>query len=401
MHISIFMGPFARGPRDDRPLIDLCLREAERAAADGFSLVSFGEQHFNNYEPYCNPLLMGARLSPVLGDTWFATTILPLPYHNPIRLAEDLNILDQLLNGRFIAGMSAGRVGFSPDFENFGLDPSQQREIFAEKMTALRTLWNHRIDDGPVAFTGPWVKGGMHGRLMPIPYRAGAPLVAIGTNTDPLIHQAGKDGNVLFLGPCGLEDARAKMALYRKGLESAEHSAAVIAQRVSTSMIHHQFVVAETDEAAWAKIEKMMGFHPLLDRREDKRTLGQMHYDAVAGRPGATPVEIRNANVVESWIVAGSPGTVIEAIKARADAGFEMVHTRFGFGPYDPDGWNASYSLFVKEVMPHLGVTPIPAPGQSEIHPDVLAGPLPVGGPPKGPMGIAAADSQEPARLKS
>ena len=72
MHVSVFMGPFARGPRDDRATIDYCLKQAEDAAAAGFAMVTFGEQHFNNYEPYCNPLLIAARLAPVLGDAWFA-----------------------------------------------------------------------------------------------------------------------------------------------------------------------------------------------------------------------------------------------------------------------------------------------------------------------------------------
>lgn len=397
MHIAIFMGPFARGPRDDRPLIDWCLKGAERAARDGFSMITFGEQHFNNYEPYCNPLLMGARLSAVLGDAWFATTVLPLPYHNPIRLAEDLNALDQLLAGRFIAGMSAGRIGFSPDFENFGLDPKQQRQIFAEKMAALKTLWGHKQDDGPVAFTSDWVKGGMHGRLMPVSYRAPHPLLAIGSNTDPLVRQAGVDGNVLFLGPCLLDDAAAKLALYREGLIEGGHEEAVIADRIDKSMVHHQFVVADTDDEAWETIGKMMPFHPLLDRREDKRSFRQMHDDSLAGKSG-TPVEQANEKVVRGWMVAGSPQTVIDTINAHAAAGFGMVHTRFGFGPYNPPVWEKNYTMFVEQVLPHVDCRPIPAPGGVEMQEAVAAGPMPAGGPPRGPMGIAAKDSPEPAR---
>ncbi len=397
MHIAIFMGPFARGARDDKPLIDWCLKGAEQAASDGFSMITFGEQHFNNYEPYCNPLLMGARLSPVLGDAWFATTILPLPYHNPIRLAEDINLLDQLTNGRFIAGMSAGRIGFSPDFENFGLDPKAQRTIFAEKMAALKTLWNHKQDDGPVKFESDWVKGGMHGRLMPVSYRKPHPHIAIGSNTDPLVRQAGVDGNILFLGPCPIEDAGAKLALFREGLVEGGHDEATIADRIDKSMVHHQFVVADTDDAAWEQIGRMMPFHPLLDRREDKRTFRQMQDDALAGKPG-TPVEKSNETVVRGWMVAGSPQTVIDVLKAHEAAGFKMVHTRFGFGPYNPPVWDANYRMFVEQVLPHVDCTPIPAPGDAEIQLDVAAGPMPAGGPPRGPMGLAAKDSPEPGR---
>jgi alkanesulfonate monooxygenase SsuD/methylene tetrahydromethanopterin reductase-like flavin-dependent oxidoreductase (luciferase family) len=397
MHISIFLGPFARGPRDDRPLIDWCLRGAEQAAADGFAMVTFGEQHFNNYEPYCNPLLMGARLAPVLGDAWFATTVLPLPYHNPIRLAEDLNALDQLLSGKLIAGMSAGRIGFSPDFENFGLDPKQQRAIYAEKMAALKTLWTHTQDDGPLAFTGDWVKGGMHGRLMPVSYRSPHPHIAIGSNTDATVRQAGVDGNILFLGPCPLEDAAAKLDLFRHGLVAGGHDPAVIEDRIDKSMVHHQFVVADTDDAAWAQIERMMPFHPLMDRREDKRSFRQMQDDGLSEKPG-TPVEKANELVVRGWMVAGSPQTVIDVIKAHGDAGLKMVHTRFGFGPYNPELWDRNYKMFVGSVLPHVDCTPLEAVRPHEMQPAVIAGAAPIGGPPTQSMGIAAKDSPEPAR---
>src|SRR5690349_19300360 len=112
MHLSIFLGPFARGPAEDRPLIDLCLEQAVAAAEAGFCMVTFGEQHFNNYEPYCNPYMMGARLAPFMKDCWFGTTITPLPLHHPLRLAEQISLLDLLMRGRLVVGMSAGRVGF-------------------------------------------------------------------------------------------------------------------------------------------------------------------------------------------------------------------------------------------------------------------------------------------------
>ena len=394
MRLAIFMGPFARDPSDDRPLMEYCLASAERAASDGFALITFGEQHFNNYEPYCNPLLMGARLSPVLGDAWFATTVVPLPYHNPVRLAEDIHVLDQLLAGRLIVGMSAGRVGFSPDFENFGLDPKQQRAIFAEKYAALKTLLNHRQEDGPLAFDGAWVKGGVHGRVMPISYRAPHPFLAIGSSTPATLRRAGVDGDIVFLGPCPVAEAGEKFALYREGLAEGGHSASLCASLLQKSMVHHQFIVADTDDLAWGLAERMMGFHPLMDRKDDRRTLRQMHDDFVAGRPGDTPRAAMNAAVVAGWIVAGNPQTVIDAIEAHRALGIEMVHTRFAFGPYNPSVWDANYRAFVEQVMPHVRPQRLPAPQGDEIQAAVRAGAKPPMERMVRPMGISAEDAK-------
>jgi len=122
MYISTYLGPFARGPAEDLPLIELCLEQAAAAADAGFSMISFGEQHFNNYEPYCNPFMMGARLAPYLKQSYFGISVCPIVFHHPIRLAENINVLDNLMHGRLIVGLSAGRLDFSPDFENFDMD---------------------------------------------------------------------------------------------------------------------------------------------------------------------------------------------------------------------------------------------------------------------------------------
>ena len=152
MHISIYLGPFARGPAEDLPLIDLCLEQAIAAADAGFAMISFGEQHFNNYEPYCNPFMMGARLAPYLKQSYFGVSVCPIVFHHPIRLAENINVLDNLVRGRLIVGMSAGRLDFSPDFENFDLDVRDRRAIFEAKLDIMLRAFAHKPGDPPLHY---------------------------------------------------------------------------------------------------------------------------------------------------------------------------------------------------------------------------------------------------------
>lgn len=378
MYIAVFMGPFGRGPRDDRALINYCTEGAIRAAADGFSLVTFGEQHFNNYEPYCNPLMMGARLAPFLGDAYFGTSMCPLPYHNPIMMAENINLLDQLLDGKLIVGFSAGRVGFSPDFENFGLDPKEQRAIYAEKFHALMMLWRHKVEDGPLTFEGKWVKGGMHGRVMPVSYRGPHPQFMIGTNTDETCEKVGREGNILSLGPCTLDEAAHKYALFRKGLDEGGYSEAYKAERVAKSMVHHQVVVAGSNEQAWEDAQVMVGNNPMLRRDLDKRSLRQMFEDGEAGRPDMTEQEAANSKFVRSWFIVGDPDRVTQQLLAHRDAGIDQVLTRFTVGVYNPELWDASYKLFVEQCLPNLDPQRFAAPRGDEVHPAVAAGPAPL-----------------------
>lgn len=377
MYASVFMGPFARGPRDDAALIEQCLAMAIEAAEAGFSIITFGEQHFNNYEPYCNPLLMGAQLAGKLKDSYFATTVVPLPYHNPIRLAEDINVLDQLMKGRLIVGMSAGRIGFSPDFQNFGLDPQDQRAIFAEKFAALETLWRHEPGAEPVRFDGQWVRGGVHGRVMPGPYRAPRPLVAIGSNTEATVRKAGIDGHVMFLGPASIDDAARKYRAYREGLEEGGWDEAYTADRLAFSMVHHQTVVADTDDEAWRMVEERMAFNPLMNRRGDPRSLRQMYDDGIAKTAGLTDQEARNSEVALGWYMAGAPDTIVDLFRQHEAVGIQQVHTRFNSGTWNPDGWARSFRLFVDEVMPRIDPQSFAAPRPAEVQDAVRQGPMP------------------------
>ncbi|MWA05427.1 LLM class flavin-dependent oxidoreductase [Actinomadura sp. LD22] len=374
MYLSVFMGPFSRSGADDLPLIDLCLRQAQAAAAAGFAMVTFGEQHFNNYEPYCNPFLMAARLSPDLGDAYFGTTIVPLPLQQTLRLAENANIIDLLTRGRFIMGLSAGRVGFSPDFRNFGIDPDKRHEIFDAKFDLLLRAQEHRPDDPPLIPGIPGDAGELNGRLMPISYRAGGPLLAIGSNTDAVIEKAGTRGRPVFLGPCLPSDAARKFALHRTAMTAAGFADEHVALQSTRSLVTRHVIVGRSEDEAWDMAERMAGANPMMDRSGDPRTLREMAAmdlsDLPAGPAAMADPLVRNAVHVQSWIIAGDPGGVAEQIREYPERGIPHLNVRFTVGPYDPDLFDRSFQLFAKEVMPGLAPQTFAAPAGEEIRPE-------------------------------
>ncbi|NUS07755.1 MAG: hypothetical protein HOV97_34905 [Nonomuraea sp.] len=100
----------------------------------------------------------------------------------------------------------AGRVGFSPDFQNFGVDPADRDAAFDSKLDFLLRARAHKPGDPPIVMDTRWDKGSLIGRLMPVSYREGGPQLAIGTSTDATIERFAKLGWPLFLGPvtrCG------------------------------------------------------------------------------------------------------------------------------------------------------------------------------------------------------
>ena len=326
MYLGIFLGPWSRGPHDDHDVISLCLDQAVEAAEAGFALVTFGEQHFNNYEPYCNPFLMGARLSTHLKNAYFGTTIVPLPLHNPLRLAEDINVLDVLTKGQLIVGLSSGRVGHSRDFENFGADPDRRHEMFASKLEIIRKVWAKQAADPDLIFETDFDKGGVQGpgaRMMPAPYRRGGPLLAIGSNTDATNEHTGQMGLPMFLGPCPRDVAARKFALYMSALRQAGHPDELVARNFHMSMVTKFLIVGETEDEA--------------RQRADRMTVGMLKMPP----PGFEPI-------------VGDPDSIVKELRAYEAAGVGQVQVRFTVGAGNHDDMRASFDLFVKECLPAL-----------------------------------------------
>src|SRR5258706_15717414 len=63
--------------------------------------------------------------------------VLVLPWHDPMRLAEEISVLDHLSDGRMILGIGRGLGRI--EFDGFRLDMNQSRERFTEYADAMLT----------------------------------------------------------------------------------------------------------------------------------------------------------------------------------------------------------------------------------------------------------------------
>jgi alkanesulfonate monooxygenase SsuD/methylene tetrahydromethanopterin reductase-like flavin-dependent oxidoreductase (luciferase family) len=344
VYMGIFLGPFSRGADDDHAVIDLCIEQAIEAAAAGFALVTFGEQHFNDYEPYCNPFLMGAHIASHLKHAYFGTTIVPLPLHHPIRLAEDMNVLDNLTQGKLIVGLSAGRAQLVRDFEAFGVNVADRDALFESKLQIMERAWAKLGREPDFVFDTGFEKGGILGgqmtggqsRLMPSSYRAGRPLFAIGTNSETVIERMGKQGLPVFLGPATLETAARRFRLYREAMERAGHSQELINRNRQMSMITRFVIVGETETDAHERAKRMMVANSFMP-------------------PGFEPL-------------VGAPASVVSPIREYEQNGILHLHARFTVGAGNFDDMRQSFRLFVNACAPELNLQSFPVPTGAELR---------------------------------
>ncbi len=109
--------------------------------------IGFVRDRLDN-KPYFHPLGILSFLAARTTTIALGTSVMVLPYHNPIELAKYSATLDQLSGGRFILGVGAG--GTREESDALGLDFHRRGAIANEMMRVMRELWT---SDMP-AFSG-------------------------------------------------------------------------------------------------------------------------------------------------------------------------------------------------------------------------------------------------------
>ena len=153
MHVGmtvIFQNP--EDARPDRDVYSDDLHLADLAEPLGFDSVWGVEHHFTDYT-MCPDVLQ--YLTYFAGRTRrvkLGSMVVVLPWHDPMRVAEQISVLDHMSSGRFIFGMGRGlgRV----EFEGFGVDQNTARERFVESAQMLI----EGLERGWCEFDGKFIK---------------------------------------------------------------------------------------------------------------------------------------------------------------------------------------------------------------------------------------------------
>jgi probable F420-dependent oxidoreductase len=109
--------------------------------------IGFVRDRLDN-KPYYHPMGILSFLAAKTSRITLGTSVMVLPYHNPIELAKYSATLDQLSGGRFVLGVGAG--GTREESDALGLDFHRRGAIANEMMRVMRELWT---SDMP-AFSG-------------------------------------------------------------------------------------------------------------------------------------------------------------------------------------------------------------------------------------------------------
>ncbi|MFD9279750.1 LLM class flavin-dependent oxidoreductase [Streptomyces mirabilis] len=153
---------------------------AEWADRLGCARITVSEHHGSpdGYLPAPIPMLaaMAARTT----DVRFLVAALIAPFHDPLLLAEEMIVLDNLSRGRVDLVVAGGYV--HEEFALFGVPMNERAKRVTEVVTTLKA-----------AFTGEeFTYRGRTVRLTPAPFRPGGPSVSLGGSTEPAARRAAR-----------------------------------------------------------------------------------------------------------------------------------------------------------------------------------------------------------------
>ena len=190
--------------------------EQVRAAREaGFDMICTGQHYLAAPYQMSTSLPLLARLAAEAGDMEVAATVILVPLHNPVELAESVATMDAICNGRFILGIGLGYR--DEEYAAFGTKRSERVPRMREALEVMKLLWT----EDEVAFDGEYYHV-PRSKISTRPVQKPHPPIWVAANHDSAIRRAARWGYPWLINPhATVLMVAEQLAGYRRALDRA------------------------------------------------------------------------------------------------------------------------------------------------------------------------------------
>lgn len=310
------------------------LRLVERYDRAGFHAYHVAEHHSTPLGMSASPSVYLSAVAQRTNSLRFGPLIFALPLYHPLRLFEEICMLDQMSRGRLELGFGRGASPLELDI--FGIKPTEAQAVYDEAMTILKAGFAggrinfegkyFQCDDVPVVFET---------------FQKPHPPLWYGVHSVDSAARAAKAGLNIVSLDTAVETAEF-FDSYRAGWAEAGNEAASL----PLAGIGRFVTVAETDEAARAIAERA---YPVWHQS----------FNHLFTLRGSTPRHQRPDSYqgleAKGMGIAGSPETVIEFLRDQLQTSTaSYMVSQFAYGDQSDEEMTRTVDLFTSEVMPAL-----------------------------------------------
>jgi alkanesulfonate monooxygenase SsuD/methylene tetrahydromethanopterin reductase-like flavin-dependent oxidoreductase (luciferase family) len=274
------------------------------------------------------------------------SSIVVLPLHNPIEIAEQWGMIDLMSNGRVELGVGRGFVAYDYDRLHVPRDDSQER--LKDGLALIRKAWSGET----FSHNGRYYKY-EDLQVWPRPQQRPHPPIWLSCGGTPdSFRWAGEQGFGIFtVAYRGVEPLIPLNKIYRDAWIAAGHPA-----KGYKIAAHYQVVLSEDgaearDIATKALIRYVGATTHTLDRSSaDREHTKREDYAKVDQEVVNVPQMVK-----ECRVVAGTPDEAVQLLtRAQELMGFTQVDCTFYFGGIPFEIAQRSHHLFAEKVMPRL-----------------------------------------------
>jgi alkanesulfonate monooxygenase SsuD/methylene tetrahydromethanopterin reductase-like flavin-dependent oxidoreductase (luciferase family) len=345
---TVFQNPF--DARSDREVYQSELRLADLAEPLGFESIWGVEHHFTDYTMCPDVLQFLTYMAGRTRTVGLGSMVVVLPWHDPLRVAEQVAMLDHMSDGRLILGLGRGlgRV----EFEGFRVPMEESRQRFVESAEMLL----RGLEEGYCEYDGTFIKQPRKA-IRPKPHRTfRGRTYAAAVSPESMRIMAELGVGILIIPQKPWDTVTAELAEYRTIYRQVNHT-----EPPATVCAGWTFCDADAGRAREMAVRYIGGYwdtvlrHYELDKGHLTKTKGYEYYgrmSEIAQEKGGTDALSEFFLSLQIW---GTPEQCFEKILAvRARVGCDTFIPVFSYAGMPHEEAERNMRLFAREVLPEL-----------------------------------------------
>jgi len=358
-------------------LLDETREITEYCDQNKWNSIWYTEHHFNHegMESLTNPLMMGVDAAARTKDIRIGQACNVITFHNPIRMAEDIALLDQLSKGRVEIGIGRGIYGREAINLNKEADMKDQAKnfrLFEETLTILKKAWKEKFFNHKGEFyTYPapnyvWqhdmsppnkdlvnIETSVMENISVLPKPYQKPYPAIHQVVDGIrsIEWAAQQGLNIIMWIPTVKALKIKFEAFKNAKSEAEKRNVPMGEGIS--LVRDMFIADTMEEAKEKAGQHMVDYMKWVCHW---RGLGN-HMDPGEELPVTKgKLDLLNYDFLHKRnMLFGTPEYVIDKIKElKSELNLQSLHVWSNFPGIKHEDCMKSIKLFTEKVMPHF-----------------------------------------------
>jgi alkanesulfonate monooxygenase SsuD/methylene tetrahydromethanopterin reductase-like flavin-dependent oxidoreductase (luciferase family) len=331
--------------RDYQAIVD-CLAEAELVEQLGFDAIWISEHHFVGEAVYGDALVFGAAVAVKTQRVLLGLGVVEMALHNPVQLAIQTALLDNLSRGRLVVGTGRGSNYNAYEYIGFGTSVAEGLKRLPEAEDLLVKAWTTEALDYQGEYwqvTFPAVR--------PRPYQQPHPPLARACLSDASIMEMARLGRPVLLRGRSIAGVTANIRLYADTMRAAGFDEASVEQALDQVWVWYEAHLADTDDQALAEFlpqfQQASQYIATMRERWNPRDQALPKPPPPLPRSSYAPTPNREANEA----LVGSPQRVTAQVALLRESGARnlMLTNR---GLMSREQTRSSLRLLSEKVMP-------------------------------------------------